>query len=135
MLLYNSLENLVIFFLLLNALFYPNFVSAAYLVYALFLTLMSLTKSEAKIKMKMAFSLVIILIALASITTKVVYIVKYKHDSPPEWSPSQIAEIKSFGFYIEESAPFLGSMDWFMTLFFDINEILFVILALLVYRS
>lgn len=49
---YNSLENLLIFLLSLNALFYPNLVSALYLIIALLLTILSLTKSERKIRIK-----------------------------------------------------------------------------------
>lgn len=45
-LLYNCFENLVLFMMMLNSVIYPSASSAAYFVFALVLTLLSLTRDE-----------------------------------------------------------------------------------------
>jgi hypothetical protein len=58
-----------------NAIFYPNAVSAVYFLYAMGLTLLSLSKNEKKVKIKCIFSLIIMVVAIAAIIIKTVYIV------------------------------------------------------------
>lgn len=43
--------------------------------------------------------------------------------------------MRSLGIYIEMNAPYLGSMQFFMTLFFDLNEILLSVFLLMIYSS
>ncbi len=70
----NSVENLIIFLLTINAIFFPNFISAIYMIFAMFLTFFSLTRSLPKIETKRVISIIIILIAVGSFITKLVYL-------------------------------------------------------------
>jgi hypothetical protein len=80
-------------------------------------------------------SFLVVIVALASIVTKSVYIIKYHKDTSLTFTADDVTFLKSLGVYIEENAPYFGSMDVFMTVFFDLDEMLLGILILCLYSN
>jgi len=49
------------------------------------------------------------------------------------FTEEQISYLRSFGIYIEENSPYLMGMDWFLSLFFDLNEVLWCVIIICIY--
>lgn len=78
---YNSLENIVIFLLMLNAVFYPNYPSILYFVVSFILTVFSLSKKLGRIQFKKGLAILLIIAALAFLSTKTYYLVSYRNST------------------------------------------------------
>ena len=61
---FNYYEAIIIFLLLLNAVIYPNFISAGYFIYALTLISMAMTRDNEIIKIKFYLSIAMIILSV-----------------------------------------------------------------------
>jgi hypothetical protein len=132
--LYNWLENFLLFLLTLNSMFYSNIFSAIYFMIALTLTYNSLIKDEKKVRSKQIVTALGSVIGGIATLIKTIMLINLAIKKEIEVNEDELAIYKTFGIYLEKNRPVLGSMDIFMTIFFDLNEILLCILLTLMYQ-
>lgn len=133
MVVYNCLEPFFLSVLMLNAVFYPNLVTAFYFTVSLALTSLSLRKEEKKIKLKQVLSLAMIGISIAVLVAKAVFIVDlHKQEDLLLLDPDDVLMYRTSGIYITIETSKMKVVNVFMSIFFDfMNMILSAVLVLL----
>ncbi|CDW91199.1 UNKNOWN [Stylonychia lemnae] len=132
---FNLLEPILIGLLLLNSVFYPNFGSALYFVFALFLTGLCLTKDEKKIKLKQFTSIAILFIAFAIIITKIVFLVELRNMGELKLDSEDVLLYETSGIYIQQSTTKIRVVNVVISVLFDIIELILCILITVLYGS
>lgn len=135
MIFFNCLEPFLLILLLLNSIVYPNFGTALYLIFALSLTGLCLSKEEKKINLKQIFAIVILISSVAILITKAVFIVDLHKQGELNLDETDILMYRTCGIYIHLTTNKIGIINVFMSIFFDIMEFILCILVVILYGS
>ena len=122
-LIYNSFENFVLFLMVRNSVIYPSASSALYFVFAMALTLMSLTRDQKIVQIKFIIGLVLLVLAMAWGVTKGVILVLLNNEGPLVLSSDERYLYDSLGIRIDQQMTRIKIYNTLMTISFDVIEV------------
>ncbi len=136
MVIFNCIEPFFLTLLMLNAVFYPNLVTAVYFVVSLLLTSLCLCREEKKIKLKQVLCLAMIGISIAVLIAKAVFIVDlHGQDDLLQLDPDDVLIYRTSGIYITIETSKIKVVNVFMSIFFDFMNMLLSAVLVILYGS
>lgn len=99
--LYNCLENFLLFAMLLNSVIYPSVSSAFYFLSAMGLTAISMNKDEKKVKLKFDLSIALLVISAGIMITKGVFLIMLNNEGVLSLSKDERLLYDSLGIRID----------------------------------
>lgn len=130
---FNCLENFLLFLMLLINIMYPNASSALYLIFAFVFTASSLAKEEKKVMLKFVLSIALLVIGALIILAKGFVLIKLNHEGEISLSADERLLYDSLGIRIDSTTVTIKFQNTFLTLFFDILQMILSLVLVVTY--